>query len=210
VPEGGAGRFITFEGGEGSGKSTQARLLAANLSFEGIATVVTREPGGSPGAEKLRELLLSGETSFSPLAEAMLHSAARADHVQTLIRPQLAEGRHVVCDRFTDSTLAYQGHVLGAGAAAVEALNAVIALPPDLTFVMDLDPGIALERLTRRGGGLDRYEALGLPFFTAIATAFRCIAAADPTRCVLIPADRPVKTLQLEIREILRRRLGIG
>jgi dTMP kinase len=204
------GRFITFEGGEGSGKSTQARLLAATLDLDGFPVVITREPGGSPGAEALRGLLLGGEHPFAPLAEAMLHSAARADHVATLIRPRLSEGRHVVCDRYTDSTLAYQGHVLGAGTAAVEALTALIALPPDLTFVLDLSAEQAMQRLVRRGGGLDRYEALGLPFFAAVAEAFRAIVAAYPERCVLVRADRPVKTLQLEIRALLRERLGLG
>ncbi len=183
------GRFITLEGGEGAGKSTQARLLAERLRRAGVAVTVTREPGGTPGAERLRTLLLSGEFAWSPLAETMLHFAARADHVAGTIRPALDEGAWVLCDRFADSTMAYQGFGQGAERDQIAALAGMLGVVPDLTLILDVTPGTSRTRLAGRGGGLDRYERLGEVFFARVRDGFAAIAAAEPERCVLIPAE---------------------
>ncbi|HTR18038.1 MAG TPA: dTMP kinase [Acetobacteraceae bacterium] len=182
------GRFITFEGGEGAGKTTQARRLAAVLEEEGIRVLTTREPGGSPGAEVLRELLLSGRHDWHAKAETLLHFAARAEHVERVIRPALEVGAWVICDRYSDSTLAYQGYGQGADRAVIATLRGVIGLEPDLTLVLDVDEATALPRLAARGGGPDRYERLGSDFHARVAAGFREIAAANPERCALIPA----------------------
>ncbi len=185
----GAGRFISFEGGEGVGKSTQRALLAAALARRGLDVLVTREPGGSPGAEALRALLLAGTHDWAPLAETMLHVAARADHVAHTIRPALAAGRWVLCDRFADSTLAYQGWGQGMAHEAIASLGALVGLAPDLTLVLDAAAGTLRERLAARGAVPDRYERLGAAFHERVAAGFRAIAAAESGRCVLIPAE---------------------
>jgi dTMP kinase len=182
------GRFITLEGGEGAGKSTQARLLAEALRETGRRVVLTREPGGAPGAEVLRELLLSGRIDWSPPAEAMLHFAARAEHVTRTIRPALDAGAWVVCDRFSDSTMAYQGYGQRADRSLIAGLSALLGIVPDLTLVLDIDPALSAARLAKRGGALDRYEREGGDFQLRVAQGFRDIAAADPARCVVIPA----------------------
>lgn len=148
----------------------------------------TREPGGAPGAEMLRELLLAGEVTFSPAAETLLHFAARAEHVERTIRPALEAGRWVVCDRFFDSTMAYQGYGLGADRAMIATLSRLVGLVPDVTFVLDVSPAVAASRLARRGGG-DRYQAMDAAFHACVAAGFREIARAEPQRCVLIDAD---------------------
>jgi dTMP kinase len=189
------GRFITLEGGDGAGKSVQAKRLEARLCGVGIAVVRTREPGGSPGAEALREAILSGFASrFSAAGQAMLFSAARVDHLDQTILPALARGAWVVSDRFADSTRAYQG---AAGnlppefIASLESLT-VGANRPDLTLILDLDPEVGLKRAEeRRQSGLaDRFESEGLPFHKILRQAFLDIAAAEPLRCVIIDADR--------------------
>lgn len=188
------GRFITFEGGEGSGKSTQARRLAARLEAAGIAVTLTREPGGSPFAERLRSVILDPATPpHSPLSEALLFYAARADHVAHTIRPALAAGRWVVCDRFSDSTRVYQGAAGALSRATIEALEGIAVAPtvPDLTLVVDLDPAIGLARADRRrdsaeGGPRDRYEARTLAYHAALRQGFLAIAAENPARCVVI------------------------
>jgi dTMP kinase len=184
------GRFITLEGGEGAGKSTQARALAAALCERGITVVRTREPGGAPGAEQLRTLLLSGEIAWSPLAETMLHYAARAEHIARTILPAIDAGTWVVCDRFYDSTMAYQGWGQGADKAAIATLTSLLGVKPDLTFMLDVSVETSLARLAGRGTAADRYERLGAPFFAAVREGFRAIAAAEPDRCVLIDAER--------------------
>ena len=184
-------RFITLEGGEGAGKTTQARLLAEALAARGIDVVRTREPGGAPGAERLRELLLDGAISWSPPAETLLHFAARAEHVEHTIRPALAAGRWVVCDRFTDSTMAYQGYGQGADRKMIATLTRLIAIVPDVTFVLDVSPAIAAARLAGRGGRADRYQAMDAAFHARVVDGFRAIARAEPERCVLIDADAP-------------------
>lgn len=203
------GRFITFEGGEGAGKSTQARHLAAALRAVGILVVSTREPGGTPGAERLRELLLVGGFEWSPLAETMLHFAARAEHVDRVVRPALLAGTWVVSDRYADSTMVYQGHGQGADRDAIAALTAMLRLRPDLTVVLDVPVAASLARLAGRGGDADRYERLGAAFFTRVAEGFRAVAAADPTRCVLLNGEGAEMDIAAEILGIARARLGL-
>lgn len=194
VPLHGRGRFITFEGGEGTGKSTQAALLAERLRSIGLAVVLTHEPGGSPGAEILRHVLLSGAAKpLGPQAEAMLFAAARADHLACTIAPALGAGQWVISDRFADSTRVYQG-VLGAvDGRLIRALERVSVgdLRPDLTFVLDLPVQLGLQRAARRrGSGLaDRFEAEQVEFHERLREAYRALAAAEPHRCVLVDAS---------------------
>ena len=201
------GRFITLEGGEGAGKSTQARLLAATLEAAGIPVVLTREPGGAPGAEAIRALLLGGATALLPATETLLHFAARHEHVGRTIAPALAAGRWVVCDRFTDSTRAYQGFGLGVAAGTIAALDTLVGLVPDLTLVLDVPPETAARRLAGRGSAADRYERLDAAFHARVRAGFRTIAAAAPARCVLIDAAGPVQAVQAAILAAVRARL---
>lgn len=184
-----APRFITLEGGEGAGKSTQARMLADALAEAGLPVLLTREPGGAPGAEVLRGLLLGGTIDWSPEAETLLHFAARAEHIARSIRPALDAGMTVVCDRFFDSTLAYQGFGQGADAGNIAVLARMLNLNPDLTIVLDVSVDTALQRLAARGGQSDRYEREGRDFLARVQQGFRQIAAAAPERCVLISAE---------------------
>lgn len=189
-----AGMFITFEGGEGAGKSTQARILADRLRAAGREVVVTREPGGSSGAEAIRGLLVSGEVDrWSPISEALLMNAARRDHIEKLIAPALARGAVVICDRFADSTRAYQGVAGGAAPEFIAMLESAVAAScrPDLTLVLDLPVEIGLARAAGRGGLEVRFEAKGAAFHEAIRQAFLDIAAAEPGRCVVVDASAP-------------------
>lgn len=169
----------------------------------------TREPGGSPGSERLRWLLLSGEMSFAPQAETLLHFAARADHVAQTIRPALAAGLWVVCDRFVDSTMAYQGDGLGADRSMIEALATQIGLWPDVTLVLDASESAAADRLRARGAGPDRYERLGAAFHARVRAGFRAIAAADPVRCRLIAADGTEAEVHGRIMAAIGERLAL-
>lgn len=201
---GSRGRFITFEGGEGAGKSTQARLLVERLAAHGIEAIATREPGGSPQAEALRSFILSGRAKeLGPLGEAVLFSAARADHVDTLIRPTIARGAWVVCDRFSDSTRAYQGAVGAADPALIEEMQrvAVADLVPDLTILMDLAPEIGLARAEKRRGaaGADRFEGEGLSFHRALRRAFLEIAGREKARFVVVDAGMEAERIAREI-----------
>jgi dTMP kinase len=205
------GRFITFEGGEGAGKSTQAAALARKLGAFGIEVARTREPGGSSGAEIIRHVLLSGMVKdLGAEAEALLFAAARADHLDTLIKPALAAGRWVVCDRFLDSTRIYQGvlgHVARPLLRALERVTVGNALP-DLTFVLDLPAKIGLARAReRRGSGPpDRFETENLGFHEALNSAFRDLASAEPQRCVLIDTTPPADKIAAEIwRHVCKR-----
>ena len=185
-------RFVTLEGGEGAGKSTQARRLAAALRQGGLAVVETREPGGSPGAEEIRRLLTTGEIGrWSPMAEALLNYAARADHIRRKINPALAQGQWVISDRFADSTMAYQGygHGVDRGFIAILAGAVLGELKPDLTLVFDLPVDLGLSRTQRRKGGEDRYERMNRDFHEALRQGYLAIASADPGRCVLIDAS---------------------
>jgi dTMP kinase len=185
-----AGRFISLEGGEGAGKSTQARLLAAALAAEGLPVLRTREPGGSPGAEAIRGLLLGDAVAqWDGVAECLLHFAARREHVTATIRPALEAGMWVVCDRFADSTLAYQCFGQGVPRGVWDKLAdvALDGLRPDLTLVLDIAPAQGLGRAIARGDA-NRYERLGQDFHARVHAGFRAIAAAEPERCVLLDA----------------------
>ena len=183
------GRFITLEGGEGAGKSTQAKLLAAALTERGLPVLQTREPGGAPGAEVLRSLLLGGSVAWSAPAETLLHFAARAEHVERTIGPALQAGMWVVCDRFYDSTMAYQGYGLGASRDMIAALTRLVGVHPDLTIVLDVSEPVAVERQLKRGMDADRYERLDASFHARVNAGFRAIAAGAPERCVLVDAN---------------------
>ena len=201
--------FITFEGGEAAGKTTQIARLATRLRRAGHDVLTTREPGGSPGAEAIRTLMLDPGTDLTPLADTLLVFAARADHAARLILPALDAGRIVLCDRFTDSTLAYQGHGLGVDPAAIAGLAAMIGIAPDLTFILDIDPAIAARRFAARGARADRYERFGADFAAKVAAGFRAIAAAEPGRCVLIDAGGSEEAVAASIATALRERLRL-
>jgi dTMP kinase len=188
------GRFITFEGGEGTGKSTQAALLAQRLRSFLIQAVLTREPGGSPWAEVIRHVILSGAAKpFGADAEAILFAAARADHLQNTIKPALDNGTWVICDRYIDSTRAYQGVVGQADPRIIQALERLTVgdVMPDLTIILDIDPRIGLSRAAERRGiaVTDRFEQESLGFHERLRDAYHEIAAREPTRCILINAD---------------------
>ncbi|ABV92667.1 dTMP kinase [Dinoroseobacter shibae DFL 12 = DSM 16493] len=187
------GRLISFEGIDGSGKSTQARRLAEHLRDTGRDPLLTREPGGSPGAEDIRRLLVEGDPDrWSPETELLLFTAARRDHLERLIQPALAEGRDVITDRFADSTRVYQGATRGDLRALVDQLHSLmIGREPDLTFVIDMPPELALTRGLARASGEDRFEEFGLPFQTALRAGFLDLARANPDRCVVIDGNRP-------------------
>jgi dTMP kinase len=194
------GRFITFEGGEGSGKSTQIRKLAERLHAEKLRAIVTREPGGSPGAEIIRHLVLSGMGKLlGPDAETLLFAAARDDHVRTVILPALNQGIWVLCDRFYDSTRAYQGRLGQVSPGVLNAMQRVTIgdLKPDLTVILDLPVEIGLQRAAaRRGSGApDRFEAEDIRFHQDLRDAYRQIAAEEPQRCVLIDAGADPDTV---------------
>jgi dTMP kinase len=183
------GRLITLEGGEGAGKSTQAKRLATALTERGLPVLQTREPGGAPGAELLRSLLLGGSVAWSAPAETLLHFAARAEHIERTIRPALQAGIWVVCDRFYDSTMAYQGYGLGASRDMIAALTRLVGVHPDLTIVLDVSGPVAVERQLKRGMDADRYERLDASFHARVNAGFRAIAAGAPERCVLVDAN---------------------
>ncbi len=205
-----AGKFISIEGGEGAGKSTQARLLHAGLTAAGHRTVLTREPGGTQGAEALRDMLLSGDYAWSLSAEILLHFSARADHVEKLIRPALARGGWVVSDRFFDSTMVYQGFGQGGDREKIARLAAMLDLSPDLTIVLDANIETSLARLAHRGKRLDRYERLGPEFFRRVRDGFVQVARAEPQRCVLIPADDSAETVAAAIWQAVHSRLTLA
>jgi len=208
----GRGRFITLEGGEGGGKSTQARRLAAALEQIGLEVVLTREPGGSPGAEQIRALLVDGEVHrWDAVTEALLHFAARRDHLQRTVLPTLERGAWVVSDRFVDSTVAYQGYGRGLDLAAIDALTRMTVGPttPDLTLILDLPVEAGLTRAGGRGTGEDRYERMGHAFHQRIRDGFLEIARKDPRRCVVIDASPDEDAVHAAVLEAVRARLGI-
>lgn len=210
----GRGRFISFEGGEGSGKSTHIRILAERLDAAKVRAIVTREPGGSPGAEIIRHLLLSGMGKLlGPDAETLLFAAARDDHVRTVIKPALSQGVWVLCDRFSDSTRAYQGRL---GKVAPEIMNAMERvtigdLKPDLTLILDVPVEVGMRRAAaRRGGGVpDRFEAEDVKFHQQLREAYREIAADEPKRCVLIDANADANTVAASVWAALRDRFFV-
>ena len=212
------GRFITFEGGEGSGKSTQARLLADALGARGVAVTQTREPGGSPFAEAVRGVVMaSAHAAVTPLAEALLFSAARADHLVATIRPALDAGRWVVCDRFADSTRVYQGVAAGLDSAHIETLERMVVggTAPDLTLLLDIDPAEGLARATaRRSDGssapidADTFEIRHLDFHARLRAGFLAIAANEPHRLATIDATPDRDLVRDAIWAVVTERLG--
>ena len=205
------GRFISFEGGEGSGKSTQLRRLVDRLTETGIPVIATREPGGTPGADAIRALLVEGDADrWDAVTEALLHFAARRDHLETVIRPALTRGDWVICDRFTDSTMAYQGYGHGLGPAFVETLDklATCGIKPDLTVILDIDPQVGLRRAKGRADDETRYESFDAAFHARVRDGFSTIAAGDPDRCVIISADDTEARLADAVWATVQKRIG--
>ena len=205
----GRGKFISFEGGEGSGKSTQIKMLAERLEAAKLRAIVTREPGGSPGAEIIRHLVLSGMGKLlGPEPETLLFAAARDDHVRTVIEPALSQGTWVLCDRFSDSTRAYQGRLGNVAPGVLNAMQRVTIgnLKPDLTIILDVPVEIGLKRAAaRRGDGApDRFESENIQFHQDLRDAFRQIAAEDPQRCVLIDASASPDAVAAQVWTALR------
>ena len=206
------GRFITFEGGEGAGKSTQARALAERLRGLGLDVVATREPGGSPNAEEVRSLVVEGEAGrWSPIAETLLMNAARADHLEQVIRPALERGAWVICDRFADSTRAYQGAGGGVPPDVIAVIEQAVvgADQPDLTLVFDLPVEIGLERAFGRGLFEARFESKGVEFHQRLRDRFLEIAAREPGRCVLIDASLEQEAVAERVWAAVSSRLAV-
>jgi len=200
------GKFITFEGGEGAGKSTQVAMLTAYLEKRGVPAVKTREPGGSPGAEEIRALLLKGGVDrWDGMTEVLLHSAARRDHLVKTVWPALERGDWVVCDRFFDSTMAYQGWGHGIDKDSIAAAIALAAgvFKPDLTVILDLDTAQGLERAKSRGQGQDRYESMTADFHDRLRRGFLAIAAAEPGRCRLIDASQAPEQVHRSVVQLV-------
>lgn len=204
------GRFITLEGGEGAGKSTLARGLAAALRGQGREVIETREPGGSAGADAIRALLVTGGAErWSPTAEALLFAAARSDHLDTLVRPALARGAWVVCDRYMDSTYAYQVAAGGVSAETFALLHRVIDAPkPDLTLVLDLDPSAGLARSRGAEAGEDRFEGKGAEFHAKVRASFLDIAKREPQRCAVLNASAGKDETLARALAVIAERLG--
>jgi dTMP kinase len=206
------GRFITFEGGEGAGKSTQLKRLAGRLRAAGLEVVATREPGGSPGAEAIRDLVLNGPADrWSPVTETLLMYAARRDHVERVIRPALARGAWVVCDRFADSTRAYQGAAGGTDPELIAALERYVLgeVRPDLTLIFDFPPESGLARAAARPGAEMRFESKGMAFHERLRAGFLAIAAAEPERCALIDAAGSVEAVEAAVWAAVAERLAV-
>jgi dTMP kinase len=206
------GRFITFEGGEGAGKSTQLKRLVARLEALGHEVAATREPGGSPGAESIRDLVLNGAADrWSPTTETLLMYAARRDHIERVIRPALARGAWVVCDRFADSTRAYQGAAGGTDPGLIAALEAHILeeTRPDLTLIFDFPPETGLARALARPGAEARFESKGMAFHERLRAGFLAIAAAEPERCAVIDAQGSLDEVEAAVWRAVEERLAV-
>ncbi len=207
------GKFITLEGGEGGGKSTQARRLAAFLEGKGCKVLLTREPGGSPGAEDIRKLLVSGEPGrWDAMTEALLHTAARRDHLQRTVYPAIESGLWVISDRFVDSTVAYQGYGHELGAERIFELHRIAngGFMPDLTLILDLPVEEGLLRANSRGGGEDRYERMKLDFHHRLRQGFQDIAARQPDRCKIVNAALNVDAVAAQIQVIVSQKFGLA
>lgn len=207
------GRFITFEGGEGTGKSTQVRLLTSYLTQSCIDVVQTREPGGSPSAEDIRPLLVTGAADrWSPMAETLLFNAARVEHWRQVIDPALTRGAHVVCDRFSDSTMAYQAYAGGIDPKVIAELHrlALSGVEPDLTFVLDIAVDDGLQRAALRRDSETRFERKGREFHERLRQGFLDIARRAPKRCLIIDAGLPIERVHSAVLDGLKSRLGLG
>lgn len=207
------GRFITFEGGEGAGKSTQVRILAERLRGAGHEVVATREPGGSDGAEAIRGLLLTGDADrWSAVSETLLMYAARRDHIERTIRPALERGAWVISDRFADSSRAYQGAGGGVARGLLAAMETFVVedTRPDLTLILDLPVEQGLERAGLRGGAEMRFESKGVAFHQRLRDAFLEIAAAEPGRCAVVAADQTPDQVSAAIWSAVAQRLPVG
>lgn len=201
-----SGRFITIEGGEGSGKSTQISLLKNALEEQNISHILTREPGGEAGAEAIRELLVTGDKSrWDALAETLLFSAARVQHIARLIRPALAEGKWVICDRFVDSTRVYQGVGKGVSKSMVDELHRLTLgnFMPDCTIILDIDPQVGVGRAKGRQGHETRFEEMDMAFHQQVRDGFLAIAKEEPGRCHVIDASQPVEVIHAQIMAVL-------
>jgi dTMP kinase len=205
----GDGLFISLEGIDGSGKSTQSRRLIEHMRSRGRDPVLTREPGGAPGAEEIRRLLVEGDPArWSPETEILLFTAARRDHLERTIRPALEAGRDVVTDRFADSTRVYQGATRGDLRGLVDAIHAAaIGVEPDLTLILDMEPAVALERGLARGSGEDRFEEFGLPFQEKLRAGFLKLAEEAPERCVVVDAMADPDSVARAVAETVDARL---
>lgn len=197
------GFFITFEGGEGAGKSTQVALLATALRAAGHEVVVTREPGGTALAEAIRGLLLNAEAPPEAMTQALLFAAARHDHISRVIRPAMRAGKIVLCDRFTDSTRAYQGEALAEDAIEATILLATTGLVPDLTLLLDMPPEAGLARARKRGAAGDAFERADLGFHERVRARFLALAKREPDRFAVLDASQPVEALAVEIRRVI-------
>ncbi len=211
------GKFITFEGGEGAGKSTQAALLAKGLRQAGLDVLTTREPGGAPGAEAIRALLVTGEVGrWEPFTEAMLNYAARHEHLKKTILPALEKGQWVISDRFADSTMAYQGYGHGLDREIITRLHRLVvgSFAPDLTLILDLDASVGLERSRERleegeGAKEDRYERMADDFHRRLREGFLNVAKREVERCAVLDAAGGVEEVQQAVRRVVRSRLGV-
>ena len=206
------GKFITFEGGEGTGKSTQVVLLGVALRNIDIPVVTTREPGGAPGAEEIRDLLVKGEVNrWTPMSEALLNYAARAEHLDKTVYPALDQNQWVISDRFADSTMAYQGYGHGVDHAALSALGSIVLgeFKPDLTIIFDLGLETGLGRAHARGEGEDRYERMGRDFHERLREGFLKIAAREAERCCVIDASEPINQVAATIRDLVSERFQV-
>jgi dTMP kinase len=212
--------FITFEGGDGTGKSTQVRLLLQALTAAGVNAVATREPGGTPQAERIRNMLLQRDSGhFDPLTEAMMMFAARREHLVDLIWPALEEGKWVISDRFADSTRAFQGDGLGLDRDAIETLYTLVAgnFHPDLTLIFDIDPEVGLARSLKQLSTTsnkteateDRYERMGLPFHNRLRNGFLDIAKRYADRCVIIDASKDIATVHRQVLQVVSSRFNV-
>lgn len=204
------GRFITIEGGEGAGKSTQLRRLVDHLSADGRSVVATREPGGAPGADRIRELLVQGPADrWDPRTELLLHFAARRDHLTRTVWPALDAGSWVISDRFADSTMAYQGYGHQLGRGAVEQLYGLVVgtFRPDLTLILDLPVEDGLQRASQRGDHENRYEQMGVDFHRRLRDGFLDIARREPDRCVVIDARGTEDDVGARVLEVVRDRV---
>lgn len=203
------GHFITLEGGEGAGKTTAADLVADWLEQRGHSVVRTREPGGTPAAEKVRQLLLDPATGeLEPMTELLLMFAARAENLARIVRPALAQGHHVLCDRFTDASRAYQGGGRQLGIQVVNRLAGLVHpdLQPDLTLLLDVEVAVGMSRVARRGGAADRFEQSRSDFLERVRAAYLAQARLEPERIVVIDASRPLEDVRNQIRTVLQGR----